>query len=204
MFTGLVQAQGRLAQRDGHRLWIEAPAAWLNGDPLAEGESIAVDGCCLTVVDWGDRLGFDLSDETLERTTLGRRPLGATVNLERAMRPMDRLGGHLVQGHVDGLAQVLQVVQRPRGEGAVVRYQVPSDLARFVVDKGSVALDGISLTVVRGSETRWAPGEFEVWVIPHTWAVTNLHERTVGDAVNLEVDILAKHVDALLGPYRAG
>lgn len=201
MFTGLVQAVVRISAREGSRLWIDTPAGWNDGDSLALGESVATDGCCLTVVATGERIGFDLSEETLRRTTLGDRRVGSQVNLERAMRPADRLGGHIVQGHVDGLAVVTDMRTLPAGEGAVVRFRVPDDWAKFVVDKGSVALDGISLTIVRPAGDSLRLGEFEVWVIPHTLAMTNLGERQVGDRVNLEVDILAKHVEALVRPY---
>jgi riboflavin synthase len=156
------------------------------------GDSIAVDGVCLTVTGRQDgTLTFDLSDETLEVTTFGRERNRSTVNLERPVTLLTRLGGHLVQGHVDGVGTVRAV--EPEGDGARMTVEVPDGLDRYLVDKGSVTVDGVSLTVASlGEET------FDVSLIPHTLAVTTLGERAPGDPVNLEVDVLAKYVDRLI------
>ncbi len=184
VFTGLVEEVGTIAHRRGGRLRITA-ARVLEG--TAVGSSLAVDGCCLTAVDLGD--GWweaDLSDETLARTTLGGRSVGDAVNLERPLRLADRLGGHLVQGHVDAVGEVL-------GPAPDLRVGVPAGLARYLVAKGSVAVDGVSLTVVE-------PGDdhFAVAVVPHTAEVTTLGRRGAGDRVNVEVDVVAKYVERLL------
>ena len=189
MFTGLVQAVGTLRQT-GARLVLDAPNAW-TGEPFQHGESIAVNGVCLTLVDQSDGLAFDLSEETLERTTLGSLPAGAQVNLERALRMGDRLGGHIVQGHVDEVGKVTRIEKS--GEGWVFGFQCSDGSAKFLADKGSVTVDGISLTVVQPNGS-----EFSVAVIPHTFSATNLSGLSVGDSVNLEFDVLAKHVDRLM------
>ncbi len=191
MFTGLVQAVGTVRSLQNLVLTVDAPtSAWPN-DPWQLGESVAVQGCCLTVVDSSDGLRFDLSEETLARTSLGQLAAGSKVNLERAMRPMDRLGGHIVQGHVDGLAKVVSV-QELQGSWEF-RFEVPAGGERYLIDKGSVCLDGVSLTVVNP-----AGSLFAVAVIPHTYEVTSLSDRQAGDVVNLEYDVLAKHVEKLL------
>lgn len=194
MFTGIVQAVGTVSQitpaEGGCRMRIDCaelePARWRTGD------SIAVAGCCLTALDI-DEQGFsaDLSGETLARTSLGGLSVGDGVNLEPALALGERLGGHLVTGHVDGLAEVVSV--RPAGESRIFRFRVPDELARFVAPKGSVTLDGVSLTVnaVDGAA-------FEVNLIPHTLAVTTLGRLDAGDGVNLEVDLLARYTERLL------
>jgi riboflavin synthase len=195
MFTGLVQAVGRVEEFTGHRLRILAPAGWPPPeDPLTAGESVAVNGVCLTCIA-EETLAFDLSDETLRRTSLGHLTRGQAVNLERAMRPIDRFGGHLVQGHVDATGTVIHVDSQP--EQTVLRVQVPPTGRRYLVDKGSIAIDGISLTVVEPSDD-----EFSAWIIPHTLAHTNLGERRAGDTVNLEYDAVAKWIERLVGAYR--
>lgn len=183
MFTGIIEALGEV-KCSGSRLVV---TGW-SGD-FEVGESISVNGVCLTLVSNDDGLTFDLSEETLARTTLGKLDVGDTVNLERAMQLHDRLGGHIVQGHVDGLAQVLAIEPRDGSTRMVIKATDP----RFLADKGSIALDGISLTV-----TNPAGAEFEVHLIPHTLENTNLKFRSVGDQMNVEYDILAKHVDRLL------
>lgn len=189
MFTGLVQAVGEVRLLEGFALQIEYPG-W--DTPLDLGESIAINGCCLTVVtDQDGVMHFDLSEETLARTNLGDQLPGARVNLERAMRPMDRFGGHIVQGHVDAVGRLVNIRQE---EGShVFRFQVPED--RYLIDKGSIALDGISLTVVRPMD-----GEFEVWVIPHTLRNTHLESLQAGARINVEYDIVAKYVERLVRP----
>ena len=194
MFTGLVAGVGRLATRETRggdaRLRIEAGT--LPFDGVQPGESIAVNGCCLTVVEF-DALSFavDASNETLALTTLGRLAIGAPLNLERAMLPTDRLGGHLVSGHVDGLG----IAAKRWDDARAVRwrFEAPMALLRYVARKGSVCVDGVSLTVNEVD----AAG-FEVALIPHTVEHTAFHALQAGDAVNIEVDLLARYVERLL------
>lgn len=194
MFTGLIEAVGRLRAREprggDQRLTFDVGA--LPFADVALGESIAVNGCCLTVVAF-DATSFaaDLSTETLALTTLGGLPIGAALNLERAMRPSDRLGGHLVAGHVDGLGSVVSVREDARSQRW--RFRAPDALARYLAPKGSICVDGVSLTVnaVEGAE-------FEVNLVPHTLAHTAFHATAEGAAVNLEVDLVARYVERLL------
>jgi len=184
MFTGIVEELGSVDAIDGGRVRVAATAV-LDGARL--GDSIAVDGCCLTLVAQG--AGWweaDVSDETLKRTTLGDRQPGDRVNLERPVRAQDRLGGHIVQGHVDGVGDIVEPVPD-------LRVRMPRDLLRYVVEKGSVAVDGVSLTVVDVLDDG-----FTVAVIPHTAAVTTLGHKGPGDRVNLEVDVTVKYVERLL------
>ena len=184
MFTGLVEEMGRWRSRDGHRLTVDA-ARVLDG--LIVGDSVAHDGCCLTVVEIGDGwYGVDVVAETLARTTLAERRPGDRVNLERPVPVGGRLGGHLVQGHVDGVGEV----RRPAPD---LHVRIPAELRRYVVEKGSVAVDGCSLTV-----SAVVDDGFAVAVVPHTAAVTTLGYRQPGDRVNVEVDLLAKYVEKLL------
>ncbi len=195
VFTGLVETTGKLAAREargpGARLVVDAALA---GEPLALGESIAIDGACLSVVETTPR-GFavDATAETLARTTLGGLRLGRGVNLERALRASDRLGGHIVTGHVDAVGALVE--RRPVGEAEAVTFSLPAELSRYVAEKGSIAVSGVSLTVnaVRGST-------FEVMLIPITLRVTSLGELTPGDPVNLEVDLVARYVARWIGP----
>ena len=193
MFTGLIQQIGRLDQRDraasGWTLTI-AHAPW--DEPLTVGESVAVQGVCLTVTRREDgAFGADLLDETLARSSLGALRPGAGMNLERALRPCDRLGGHMVAGHVDETGRLERI--EPAGRDRRLRVRCSAAATRQMARKGSVALDGISLTL-SGLGDEW----FEVDVIPHTWGATTLGERRVGDAVNIETDILAKYVERLV------
>lgn len=184
MFTGIVQEVGHLEATTGRRVRFAAGHV-LDGVQL--GDSIAVDGCCLTVVDSGD--GWweaDVSDETRSRTSLGDRPVGAPLNLERALRLGEALGGHIVQGHVDGVGEVVAPVPD-------LRIRVPEGLRRYLANKGSVAVDGVSLTVVDVVDDG-----FTAAIIPHTATATTLGDRRPGDRVNLEVDVLAKYVERLL------
>jgi riboflavin synthase len=183
MFTGIVDALGSVESLEAGRLVVRAEAT------PGTGESIAVNGTCLTVVEVAaGTLAFDLSQETVDRTSLIRLRPGARVNLERPLTLLARLGGHLVQGHVDGVGEVIDVRSEPDG-GATISVRIPRSLLRYVVEKGSIALDGVSLTVAAIDEDR-----IEVALIPHTLAVTTFGEVHVGDPVNVEVDVVAKHV----------
>lgn len=195
MFTGLVAAVSRVVSlrsvAAGAVLAVERPPEF--GD-VSVGESIAVSGVCLTVVPQaglGQPLCFDVSPETLSRSALGGLSPGSGVNLERALRASDRLGGHVVAGHVDGTARVLAVAKA--GDSWTFTFALPGALARYAVEKGSISVDGISLTIAALGEE-----SFDVAVIPHTFTATTLGERKPGDLVNLEVDILGKYVERLL------
>ncbi len=192
MFTGIVQGVGTVRSFVGPRLVVGFESGLWPNDPLVIGESVAVSGCCLTVVETaGDTMAFDVSEETHRLTALGGWLENTRVNLERAMRPMDRFGGHIVQGHVDGIAQV-ESIQELSGSWEMV-FSYPEKFSPLVVPKGSICLDGISLTIVSPVENR-----FGIAVIPHTWAETTLSFRQPGDRLNVEFDALAKHVQALL------
>jgi riboflavin synthase len=199
MFTGLIEGVGRLAAcepRGGDaRLRIEVgslPWPTHGADAPALGESIAVNGVCLTVVLFEARaFEADASNETLALTSLGALPLGRALNLERAMRPSDRLGGHLVSGHVDGVGQVQEVADDGRAQRW--RFVAPPELRRYIAKKGSICVDGVSLTVNSVDDAG-----FEVALVPHTLAHTAFDATRTGDAVNLEVDLLARYVERLL------
>ena len=193
MFTGLVEETGTLIAVDqspsGARLTVRAPIA---ASDARLGDSIAVNGCCLTVTACeGEALSFDLLAETLARTNLGSLTPGAVVNIERALAAHARLGGHFVQGHIDTTARVLAF--EPSGADHRLEIALSPDFARYVAFKGSIAIDGISLTVAEVREDR-----FILWIIPHTIAVTNLRTKKAGDFVNLEFDLLAKYVERIL------
>jgi riboflavin synthase len=197
MFTGIIEQLGRIASvaahADGGKLRID-----LSGDAgiasgLKQGDSIAVNGCCLTVVDFdANHFSADLSGETLRRTSLGELKQGAPVNLERPLAAGARLGGHFVQGHVDGVGRVTALT--PEGENWWLCVRVPENLRRYVAEKGSISIEGISLTVAH-----WENGIARIALIPFTYQHTNVHSLATGDPVNLEVDILAKYVESLLG-----
>ncbi|MDR6843150.1 riboflavin synthase [Pseudoxanthomonas sacheonensis] len=200
MFTGIIEGTGRLAASENRggdaRLTIEVGSL-----PFADaqlGESVSVNGVCLTVVAF-DAHSFeaDASNETLSLTTLGGLPVGAMLNLERAMRPTDRLGGHLVSGHVDGVGKVLDIQQDARAQRW--RFAASPALLRYIAKKGSICVDGVSLTVNEVDE-----GGFEVALIPHTVSHTAFAQTTVGHAVNLEIDLVARYVERLLGMGSAG
>ena len=198
MFTGIVEEIGTVTRTepsgDGVRLTVIAPRAVSDA---AHGDSISVSGVCLTVVDQGaDWFTADVMRQTLDVTAIGGVTAGTPVNIERATAAGGRLGGHIVQGHVDGTGRVLEV--RPGTEWRVIRISLPAELAPLVVDKGSIALDGVSLTVSAASDPSEQEPWFEVSLIPETLAATTLGERAVGDIVNLETDILARHVQRLL------
>ena len=192
MFTGIIEELGTVAEAAaaGERLVVRAAKVTADSGP---GASIAVNGVCLTVVEnGGDTLGFDLSAETVARTSLGSLRAGAPVNLERPVTMLTRMGGHLVQGHVDGVGRIVAVQGEP--PRVVVTVTLPEDLRRYVVEKGSIAVDGVSLTVA-GIDERG----FGVALVPFTLRATSLGTLQAGDPVNLEVDVLAKYVEGLMG-----
>jgi riboflavin synthase len=193
MFTGIVRERGCVAGltggADGIRLLIEGPET---AAQVAIGDSVAISGCCLTVVAVENgTLSFDAVPETLERTSLGGLAPGGAVNLESAVRAGEPLGGHVMQGHVDGVGTVRAV--EPEGEGRRIWFDAPESVLRYVVEKGSIAVDGVSLTVAGLDDDGFA-----VALIPHTLAVTTLGELEPGRTVNLEADVLAKYVERLL------
>ena len=186
MFTGIVEELGTVVSRQGPRLRIAASTVL---DDVSLGASIAVNGCCLTVVGWDASEGWwdaDVVDESYARTSLGALAPGHRVNLERPVRLSDRLGGHLVQGHVDGVGEIVTAAPD-------LRIRTDPSLLRYIVEKGSITIDGISLTVVEPLDNG-----FTVAVIPHTMEVTTLGHKGPGDPVNLEVDVTAKYVERLL------
>ena len=202
MFTGLVEGQARIAtlEREGPnmRLGLAPPALPQRSpaDVAALGDSIAINGCCLTIVaidenDGATTWDFEAGEETLSRTNLGRLALGDVVNIERSLAADARLGGHFVTGHIDCLGTV-SAIDRD-GDWVRMRFALPAGLTEGLVEKGSVAIDGISLTVCEVT-----PSEFDVALIPHTLEVTTLGQRAVGDAVNIETDLLGKYVAKML------
>jgi riboflavin synthase len=195
MFTGIIEGVGRLAAHEpvGGDVRFTFEVGSLPFDNVQLGESIAVNGVCLTVIAF-DASSFqaDASTETLGLTTLGQLAAGAAINLERAMRPTDRLGGHLVSGHVDGIGRVLSIVADARAQRW--RFAAPAPLLRYIARKGSICVDGFSLTVNEADDAG-----FEVALIPHTVAHTRFAHTGVGDAVNLEIDLVARYVERLLG-----
>lgn len=192
MFTGIIQDIGTILAVDRKGDWVVSVRTALPMGDVALGASVACSGVCLTVIErGGDFFKVQLSSETLSRTTAGRWEAGTRINLERALRVGDELGGHLVSGHVDGLARV--VAKQAEGESVRFTFEAPEAFARFLAPKGSVALDGISLTV---NEVEGAT--FGVNIIPHTQEMTTIGERSVGDVVNFEVDMIARYVERML------
>ena len=190
MFTGIIEERGAVRALEGGRLSIACRVV-VNDSPI--GASVAVNGTCLTVVERDDdHLAFDLSDETVARTSLRRLVAGHPVNLERPVSLAARLGGHIVQGHVDGVGTLIAIEPGPDG-GAVLRIGVPEDLLRYVVHKGSITVDGVSLTVAALHDDG-----VSIALIPHTLAMTSLGAAVVGDPVNLEMDMIAKYVERLM------
>lgn len=189
MFTGLVEETGVVEglKRSGSGVWLR-----VGGVSVGErGQSVCVSGVCLTVEDFGDDwFEVFLSRETVEKTYLGDVREGHVVNIERALRASDRLGGHIVQGHVDTTTEITDI--RQEGDGWTYEYLIPDGYERYLVEKGSIALDGISLTVASVNSG------FSVAVIPETRQITNLSEKSVGDMVNVEVDVIAKYVESLV------
>ena len=198
MFTGIVRELGRVeslnGESEGLRLRVAAPAT---ASSTAAGDSVAVNGVCLTAVEVeGGVLAFDAVPETLERSSLSRLVAGGVVNVEPALRAGEPLGGHIVQGHVDGVGQVLRL--EPEGEGARLTVEAPAELLRYVVEKDSITVEGVSLTIAA-----LAPGTFEAALVPHTLTATTLGSLVSDDKVNLEVDVLAKYVERLLEAHNA-
>ena len=196
MFTGITEHVGKIDAldhgADGGRLRVSLDGAAELAAQMKLGESISVSGCCLTVVEFGaDHFCADLSGETLRRTSRGEKRLGDLVNLERPLAAGARLGGHFVQGHVDGVGRVTRLI--PEGDNWWLSVRVPDTLRRYVAEKGSLAIDGISLTVAA-----WHDGVADIAVIPFTYAHTGVRAMVPGDAVNLECDILAKYVGSVL------
>lgn len=193
MFTGIVAATGKLQSRESYdgdlRIRFEVPPELMQGSGI--GDSISISGCCLTMLE-PDATGFsaDLSVETLDKTSLGDRRPGDNVNLELAMRASDRFGGHIVSGHVDGLAKLVSRTADARSERFV--FETDRSLARFIAPKGSACLDGVSLTVNEVNDNR-----FSICIIPHTLEVTTLGNLAIGENVNLEVDLIARYLDRL-------
>ncbi len=203
MFTGLIEGQGTieklLDEGEGVRLIVRVPEDMLQeNDSCSEtkiGDSVAINGCCLTIIEI-DQTGwhFQAGEETLSRTNLGKLQPGSRVNLERAMLANARLGGHIVQGHIDGVGAVHQI--DTSDEWITMWFEVPEELSQYMVTKGSVTVDGISLTLVDVQ-----PNRFSVALIPHTLEVTTLGSRAVGDHINIATDIMGKYAHKLLGPW---
>ena len=194
MFTGLIQGVGRLRalEPSGGDIRIHIDTGSLLFNAVELGESIAVNGVCLTVVGFDDAsFSADVSTETLSLTTLGSLGENAALNLERALQPTERMGGHMVSGHIDGVGRVLNVHEDARAQRW--RFQMPSELAKYVAKKGSISVDGVSLTVNAVDDTT-----FEVALVPHTVSHTAFADTQVGDAVNLEIDVVARYVERLL------
>jgi riboflavin synthase len=195
MFTGIVEETGKVIsfseQASAWRLVLESHVV---AKDLQMGDSVAVNGCCLTAVAFSeDRIEFDLLEESKRLTSIGEVGVGARVNLERALLPTTRMGGHFVSGHVDGTGLIEAI--EPRGKDFFFRIKASSDSLRYIVHKGCITVDGISLTVAEVDESGFA-----IWLIPHTMEVTNLHTKQVGDLVNLEYDLIAKYVEKLFAP----
>lgn len=193
MFTGIVEETGRVVEFEPRaEAWSLRVAARVVMADLAIGDSIATNGCCLTTAEFdATSLRFDVLEETRRLTNFAALKAGALVNLERSLRFGGKMGGHFVTGHIDALGRV--EVFEPRGKDHYLRISLPRDYARYTVHKGSIAIDGISLTIAEVTETT-----LSVWIIPHTIEVTNLREKRPGDPVNLEFDLLGKHVEKLL------
>ena len=197
MFTGIIEKVGSVIEAEGPKLLVSSGFS-----DVVLGESIAVNGVCLTATEislQGD-LFFFVSPETLGRTNLGTLKAGSRVNLERALLPTTRLSGHLVQGHVDGLATLARIT--PQEGSFVVQFEIPTDLTRYCVEKGSVALNGVSLTINRIlNSAQEGHSLLDLTLIPHTWEETQFSAALVGDKINVEVDILAKYAEKLCQPY---
>ena len=195
MFTGIVEETGKVISfEEKESAWRLVLKAHEVTRDLQMGDSVAVNGCCLTAVAFSeDQIEFDLLEESKRLTSIGEVGVGAKVNLERALLPTTRMGGHFVSGHVDGTGLIEAI--EPRGKDFFFKIKPPADSLRYIVHKGCVTVDGISLTVAEVDESGFA-----IWLIPHTMEVTNLHTKQVGDLVNLEYDLIAKYVEKLFAP----
>ena len=193
MFTGIVEETGRITEfTQGAEAWTLQIAARVALENVALGDSIAVNGCCLTVARFDEtHLGFDVLEETRRLTNFRTLGVGASVNLERSLRFDGKIGGHFVSGHIDGVGLIETFEQRGKDHFLTVR--APAGTGKYLIHKGSIAIDGISLTVAETDGDA-----LSVWLIPHTWAVTDLSSKKVGDLVNLEFDLLGKYVEKLL------
>lgn len=202
MFTGIVEKTAPLLRTEKiseKSVILEVGTGYLD---LSIGESVSVSGVCLTVteVDSDGRAIFYVSPETLEKTKLGAVPAHGLLNMERALRLEDRLSGHLVQGHVDGMGQIEEILESQGSR--LVRVSLPDELARYCIEKGSVTVDGISLTINRVLESSEGKPQIELMIIPHTWNVTSLRDTALGALVNIEVDPIAKYVEKLCIPFQ--
>jgi riboflavin synthase len=200
MFTGIIEHVGTVEaldlSSDGGRLRVNTSGAWRDAAPLKTSDSIAVNGCCLTIIECNsDYFAADLSGETMQRTALGEKNPGTPVNLERPLIAGARLGGHFVQGHVDAVGRITRLARE--GDNWWLSVRIPEEYRRYVAEKGSIAIDGISLTVAR-----WQAGIAEFVVIPFTYGHTSILALTTGDSVNIECDILAKYVESLINSRR--
>jgi len=192
MFTGLVETFGAVTAVRNTGNGIRLSVKPLSEFEVGLGDSVSVNGVCLTVTKHNGDISFDVSPETVRSTNLGNLKISDKINLERALRLSDRLGGHLVTGHVDGIGTIRN--KKQAGEYTFYTFEAPAEILRYIVKKGSVAIDGISLTVVDLDH-----GSFSVAIIPHTAAATNIGEKSIGERVNLEADIIGKYVEKLLG-----
>jgi len=197
MFTGLIEIQGKVTSVKETGNGIGLSLKPMSAYELVLGDSVAVNGVCLTVTKLNGEISFDVSPETMRSTNLGELKNGNSVNLERALRLSDRLGGHIVSGHVDNVGSIREI--RKAGEYTFYKFDATKDILKYVVKKGSIAIDGISLTVVDLDNT-----SFSVAIIPHTLTATNIGQKRVGDRVNLEVDIIGKYVEKLLDKNDSG
>jgi riboflavin synthase len=196
MFTGLAEEVGRISgiKPRGDGLTVEIQAIEILRD-VKIGDSIAVDGVCLTVINANSsHFSVDAVSETVKRTTLASKKVGGSVNLERAMAANGRFGGHFVQGHVDGMGKIISIEQRPAGFWLIV--EIPENISQFIIEKGSIAIDGLSLTVAAIEENI-----VSVAIIPHTWAVTALQGKKTSEKVNIEVDLVAKYIHKMVQPH---
>jgi riboflavin synthase len=201
MFTGITEHVGKIESlehgKDGGRLRVSLSASGELAASMRLGDSISVNGCCLTVIEFdADHFSADLSGETLRRTSFGEKKPGNLVNLEQPLAANARLGGHFVQGHVDGIGRITRL--QPEGDNWWLSVRIPEDQRRYVAEKGSIAIDGISLTVAR-----WQEGIAHVAIIPFTYAHTNIRAMSPHDPVNIETDILAKYVESLLAKQKS-
>jgi riboflavin synthase len=201
MFTGITEHVGKIESlehgKDGGRLRVSLSGSGELAASAKLGDSISVNGCCLTVIEFdSNHFAADLSGETLRRTSFGEKKPGSLVNLERPLAANARLGGHFVQGHVDGIGRVTRLL--PEGDNWWLSVRVPEDQRRYVAEKGSIAIDGISLTVAR-----WHEGIADIAIIPFTYTHTNVRAMNPHDAVNIETDILAKYVESLLAKQKS-